>query len=108
MTLFYALYFCYKKNYTNNFIFTFLAHTRPIFLKLILLFLCKVAIQRTSIFMYKLMNKMLPAALDYLIIKNNDLQKYNSRQMYQLHGSRPTCKSVVHCYDTPTIHIVLC
>ena len=50
--------------------------------------------------MYKLMNNMLPAALDYLIIKNNDIQQYNGRQMYQLHGSRPTCKSVVHSIST--------
>ena len=50
--------------------------------------------------MYKLMNNMLPAALDYLIITNNDIHQYNTRQRYQLHGTRPTCKSVVHSFST--------
>ena len=42
--------------------------------------------------MYKLMNTMLPTALDYLIIRNNDIHQYNTRavtrQRYQLHGTR--------------------
>ena len=63
----------------------FLAHTRPIFLKLNLLLLSKVILQRTSIFMYKLMNDMLPAALDYLIFRNNDIHQYNTRQKHQLY-----------------------
>ena len=83
----------------------FLAHTRPIFLKLNLLPLSKVILQRTSIFMYKLMNDMLPAALDYLIIRNNDIHQYNTRQKHQLHGTRPTCKSVVHSFSTRSFQI---
>ena len=83
----------------------FLAHTRPIFFKLNLLPLSKVILQRTSIFMYKLMNDMLPAALDYLIIRNNDIHQYNTRQKHQLHGTRPTCKSVVHSFSTRSFQI---
>ena len=83
----------------------FLAHTRPIFFKLNLLPLSKVILQRTSIFMYKLMNDMLPAALDYLIIRNNDIHQYNTRQQHQLHGTRPTCKSVVHNFSTRSFQI---
>ena len=83
----------------------FLAHTRPIFFKLNLLPLSKVILQRTSIFMYTLMNDMLPAALDYLIIRNNDIHQYNTRQKHQLHGTRPTCKSVVHSFSTRSFQI---
>ena len=43
------------------------------------------------------MNDMLPAALDYLIIRNNDI--------HQLHGTRPTCKSVVHRFSTRSFQI---
>ena len=68
-----------------SFSLAYLAYTRPIFFKLNLLPLCKVVIQRTSIFMYKLMNNMLPAALDYLIIRHNDIHQYNTRQRYQLY-----------------------
>ena len=69
--------------------------------------LSKVILQRTSIFMYKLMNDMLPAALDYLIIRNNDIHQYtcNTRQKQQLHGTRPTCKSVVHSFSTRSFQI---
>ena len=69
----------------------FLAHTRPIFLKLNLLPLCKVVLQRASIFMYKLIN--------------NDIHQYNTRQKHQLHGTRPTCKSVVHSFSTRSSQI---
>ena len=55
--------------------------------------------------MYKLMNDMLPAALDYLIIRNNDIHQYNTRQKHQLHGTRPTCKSVVHSFSTRSFQI---
>ena len=83
----------------------FLAHTHLIFLKLNLLPLCKVVIQRMRIFMYKLMNNMMLAALDYLIIRNNDIHQYNTRQCYQLHGTSPTCKSVVHSCSTRSFQI---
>ena len=48
---------------------------------------------------------MLPAALDYLIIRNNDIHQYNTRQKHQLHGTRPTCKSVVHSFSTRSFQI---
>ena len=51
------------------------------------------------------MNNMLPAALDYLIIRNFDIHQYNTRQRYQLHGTRPTCKSVVHSFSTRSFQI---
>ena len=44
-------------------------------------------------------NSMLPAAWDYLIIRNNDIHQYNTMQSYQLHSTRPTCKSVVHSFN---------
>ena len=48
---------------------------------------------------------MLPAALDYLIIRNNDIPQYNTRQRYKLHGTRPTRKSVVHSFSTRSFQI---
>ena len=45
------------------------------------------------IFMYKLMNNMLLAALDYLIIRNNDIHQYNTRHVTNY---MVTCKSLVN------------
>ena len=53
------------------------------------------------------MNNMLPTAMDYLIIRNNDLHQYNTRQRYQLHGTRPNCKSVVHSFSTRSFNIMI-
>ena len=64
-----------------------------------------MVIQRTSIFEYKLTNNMLPVALDYLIIRNNDMHQYDTRQRYQRHGTCPTCKSVVHSFSTRSFQI---
>ena len=50
------------------------------------------------------MNDMLSAALDYLIIRNNDM-KFINRQRHQLHDTRPTCKSVVHSFSTRSFQI---
>ena len=55
--------------------------------------------------MDRLINIMLIVALDYLIIRNNDIHQYNTRQRYQLHGARPTCKSVVHSFSTRKFQI---
>ena len=52
-----------------------------------------------------LQEKLLPAALDYVIIRNNDIHQYNTRPMYQLHGTRPTCKSIVHSFSTRSFQI---
>ena len=65
----------------------FLAHTAPIFQKLKLLPLCKIVLQRTSIFMFKLKNNMLPLAMNSLVIRNNDIHHHNTRQNHQLRGS---------------------
>ena len=54
----------------------FLAHTAPIFLKLRLLPLCNIVLQRTNVFMYKLMNNMLPIAMNSLVVRNNDIHHY--------------------------------
>ena len=89
----------------------FLAHTRPIFLKLNLLPLSKVILQRTSIFMYKLMNDMLPAALDYLIIilkGNYILLNCNRVHRANNHNTdyHPSMShSILHCHPfQSTIH----
>ena len=54
--------------------------------------------------MFKSIN-MLPAPLNYVILKNNDIHQYNTRQRYQLHGTRPTCTSVVHSFSTRSFQI---
>ena len=33
------------------------------------------------------------------------MNKYNTRQKHQLHGTRPTCKSVVHSFSTRSSQI---
>ena len=38
-------------------------------------------------------------------IRNNDIHQYNTRQRYQLHGTCPTCKSVVHSFSTRSFQI---
>ena len=53
----------------------------------------------TSVFMYKLINTMLPTATiansGSLVVRNNDIHHYNTRQNHHLRGSRPICKTVV-------------
>ena len=76
----------------------FLAHTAPFILKLRLLPLCKTVLQRTSVFMYKLRNNMFPITMNSLVVRNNDIHHYNTRQNHHLRGSRPTCKTVVNSF----------
>ena len=73
-----------------------MAHTAPIFQKLRLLPLCKIVLQRTNVFMFKLMNNMLPLAMNSLVVRNNGIHHYDTRQNHHLRGSRPTCKTVVN------------
>ena len=83
----------------------FLAHTAPIFFNLRLLPLNKIVLQRTSVFMFKLMNNMLPNAMNSLIVRNNDTHHYNTRQNHHLRGSRPTCKPVVNSFSNRSVQI---
>ena len=83
----------------------FLAHTAPIFQKLRLLPLCKIVLQRTSVFMFKLMNNMLPLAMNSQVVRNNDIHQYNTRQNHHLRGSRPTCKTVVNSFTNRSFQI---
>ena len=46
----------------------------------------KIGFQRTSVFMYKLMTNMLPIAMNSLVVRNNDIYHYNTRQNH-LRGS---------------------
>ena len=82
----------------------FLAHTAPIFLNLRLLPLNKIVLHRTSVFMFKLMNNMLPNAMNFLIVRNNDTHHYNTRQNHHLRhcvALVPTskCKPVVNSFS---------
>ena len=61
--------------------------------------------QRTSVFMYKLVNNMLPIAMNYLVVRNNDIHHYNTRQTHHLRGSRPTCKTVVNSFTNRSFQI---
>ena len=83
----------------------FLAHTVLIFSKLRLLPLSKIVLQRTSVFMYKLINNMLPSAMNSLIVRINDIHHYNTRQNHHLRGSRPTCKPVVNSFTNRSVEI---
>ena len=51
----------------------------------------EIVLQRTSVFMYKLVNNMLPLAMNSLVVRNNDI--HHTRQNHHLRGSRPTCKT---------------
>ena len=44
------------------------------------------------------MNNMLPIALNSLVVRNNDIHHYNTRQNHHLRGSRPTCKTIVNSF----------
>ena len=91
----YTHYFWCRKNSKNYNVFCLLA---PIFLKLRLLPFCRIVLQRTSVFMYKLMNNMLPLAMNSQVVRNNDIHHYNTRQNHHLRGSRPTCIIIVILY----------
>ena len=44
------------------------------------------------------MNNMLPIAMNSLVVRNNDIHHYNTRQNHQLRRSRSTCKTVVNSF----------
>ena len=71
--LLYPLFLVQKKIVRIITFSAFLTHTAPIFQKLRLLPLCKIVLQRTSVFMFKLMNNMLPLAMNSLVVKSNDI-----------------------------------
>ena len=85
----------------------FLAHTAPIFLKPRLLPLCKIVLQKISVFMYKLIKNMLILTMNSLVVRNNDIHHYNIRQNYHLRDSRPTCKTVVNSFTSFQIIIII-
>ena len=103
--LLYPLFLVQKKIVRIITFSAFLAHTAPIFQKLRLLPLCKIVLQRTSVFMFKLMNNMLPLAMNSLVVRNNDIHHYNTRQNHHLRGSRPTCKTVVNSFTNRSFQI---
>ena len=41
---------------------------------------------------------MLPIAMNSLVVRNNDIHHYNTRQNHHLCGSHPTCKTVVNSF----------
>ena len=53
------------------------------------------------------MNNMLPIAMNYLVVRNNDIHHYNTRhrQNPHLRGSRPTCKTVVNSFTNRSFQI---
>ena len=103
--LLYPLFLVQKKIVRIISFSAFLAHSAPIFQKLRLLLLCKIVLQRTSVFMFKLMNNMLPLAMNSLVVRNNDIHYYNTRQNHHLRGSRPTCKTVVNSFTNRSFQI---
>ena len=55
--------------------------------------------------MFKLMNNILPLAMNSLVIRNNDIHHHNTRQNHHLRGSRPTCKTVVNSFTNRSFQI---
>ena len=56
--------------------------------------------------MFKLMNNVLPNAVNSLIVRNNDTHHYNTRQNHHLRGSLPTCKPVVNGFSNRSVQIL--
>ena len=105
VTGFYTFYFYFSENIRIITFLAFLAHTAPFFVNLRLLLLSKIVLQRTSDFMYKLINNMLSNAMNYLVVRNNDIHHINTRQNYFLCGSRPTCKPIVNTFSNRSVQI---
>ena len=40
-----------------------------------------------------------------LVVRNNDIHHYNTRQNHHLRGSRPTCKTVVNSFTNRSFQI---
>ena len=51
------------------------------------------------------MNNMLPLAMNSLLVRNNDIHHYNTRQNHHLRGSSPTCKTVVNSFTNRSFQI---
>ena len=52
------------------------------------------------------MNNMLPLAMNYLVVRNNDIHHYNTRQNHPLRGSHPTCKTVANSFTNRSFQIL--
>ena len=48
---------------------------------------------------------MLPSAMNYLIVRNNYIHHYNTRQNDHLRCSRHTCKPVVNSFTNRSVQI---
>ena len=93
-SLIHPLFFVQKKIVRIIIFSVFLAHdTAPIFLNQRLLPLNKIVLHRTSVFMFKLMNNMLPNAMNFLIVRNNDYHTVKSIIQYYNYYNSPvyTC-----------------
>ena len=51
------------------------------------------------------MKNMLPLAMNYQVVRNNDIHHYNTRQNHHLRVSRPTCKTVVNSFANRSFQI---
>ena len=43
--------------------------------------------------------------MNYLVVRNNDIHHYNTRQNHHLRGSHPTCKTVVKYFTNRSFQI---
>ena len=48
---------------------------------------------------------LLPIAINFLVVRNNAIHYYNTRQNHHLRGLRPTCKTVVNSFTNRSVHI---
>ena len=64
---------------------TFYTHTAPIFKELQILTIDKLVVHRIAIVMYKFNNGLLPAVLNTLYKKNNEIHSYNTRSKDMFH-----------------------
>ena len=51
------------------------------------------------------MNNILPNAMNYLIVRNNDIPDYNTEKNHHLHGSSPTSKPVINNFTNRSVEI---
>ena len=51
---------------------------------------------------------MLSIVMNFLVVRNNDIHHYNTRQNHYLCGLRPTCKPVVNSYTNRSAQTMEC
>ena len=94
-----------KKNYSFYYLFSYLAHTKNLFLDTNILPFKKLVIHRIGIQMFKFNLGLLPVALNNLFVRNSNIHNYNTRNKNKLRSAIGRHKFIYKNFRYISVHI---